>query len=301
MEYKIAATRLTLYAFISSIEMDLRTFITENIVEENVQTLFDETLIARLKSRSGKFEDNVLDLVEYLDFGDCICIINKFKKIFPKSVLFNVEELSEQLNKIVPIRNRVMHSRPLEYEDLPIVIDFVDSINSYKFINWNSTRDIKNKISEDPSSIFGINIPKFNDYTEDKVLHNLPEAEFDDTGFIGRQQERINIKNKLLCSNYPIISLIGDGGIGKTALILRCLYDIIDQIDQPYEAIIWVSLKTKVLNNGEFNNIKNAITNTIDMYKEIISKLDNKTKFENVDEVIGNILEYMKNFKILLV
>ncbi|MGV3025729.1 NB-ARC domain-containing protein [Clostridium thermobutyricum] len=301
MEYKIAATRLTLYAFISSIEMDLRTFITENISEENVQILFDETLIARLKSRSGKFEDNVLDLVEYLDFGDCICIINKFKKIFPKSVLFNVEELSEQLNKIVPIRNRVMNSRPLEYEDLPIVIDFVDSINSYKFINWNSTGDIKNKISEDPSSIFGINIPKFNDYTEDKVLNNLPEAEFDDTGFIGRKEERINIKNKLLCSNYPIISLIGDGGIGKTALVLRCLYDIIDQIDQPYEAIIWVSLKTKVLNNGEFNNIKNAITNTIDMYKEIISKLDNKTKFINVDEVIENILEYMKNFKILLV
>lgn len=305
MDYNVSATRLTLYAFISCIEIDLRNFIIDNISESNQDFIFNQELILKLKDRSRKngsfesFEDDPINLIEYLDFGDCVELLNKFKKIYPKSFQDNIEKLSRKLEETIPIRNRVMHSRPLEYEDLPTITDFVDILQKYDFIKWNQTLEMRDKIREDPSNIFGLKIPKLSDYQEDRVLHNLPGAEFDDTGFIGRKEERIKIKDSLLHSSYPVISIVGDGGVGKTALVLRCLYDIIDEPEQPFEAIIWVSLKTKVLNNGEFVNIKNAINNTLDMYKEISSSLIGGNE-ENVDEIIKNIIEYMENFNILL-
>ena len=84
MEYKITATRLTLYAFISAIEIDLRSFIINNITEDNIKIILDENIILKLKSRSGKsgsFEDDTLSLIDYLDFSDCISLLNKFKKV----------------------------------------------------------------------------------------------------------------------------------------------------------------------------------------------------------------------------
>lgn len=61
-------------------------------------------------------------------------------------------------------------------------------------------------------------------------------------------------------------------------------------------------IKTKTLNNGEFINIKNTITSTLELYEEIKNVLIG----ENIEiletrKVIGEILEYMKEFKTLLV
>ncbi|TWT00151.1 NB-ARC domain-containing protein [Planomicrobium sp. CPCC 101079] len=301
--FNVSATRLTLYAFITAIETDIREFIRENTSGQNKDILFDQNLIEKLKSRAKRhdnFEENLNNLIEYLDFGDCISILNKFKPIFPKSFIKILEKYSAELEKIVPIRNRVMHSRPLEYSDFPIVSDFMDQLKN-DLINWVSTIDIKNKIAKDPSTIFGIKIPEFIDVTDDKILNNLPAAEFDDTGFIGRENDLNMIKKKIL-GNYPVISIIGDGGIGKTALTLKCLYDIIDDANQPFDAIIWISLKTKTLNNGEFVNIKNTISSTLELYQEIKNVLIGKSiTINDSDKIVEEILEYMKEFRTLLV
>lgn len=304
MEYNVSAVRLTMYALISSIEMDLREFIVENLSDTNQSIILDDELINRLKRRSnkiGEFEFDKVNLIGYSDFGDCINLLNKFKKIFPKSYFKDIEKLSEELEKISPIRNRVMHSRPLEYEDFPQINDFICSLNKFDFILWNNTKDTRNKLKNDPSYVFGMTIPKFNDFKEEQIFHNLPYAEFDDTGFIGRQHDRQLIKSKLN-GIYPIISIIGDGGTGKTALALRCLYDIIDDPKAPFDAIIWISLKTKVLNSGEFRNIKNCLTSALDVYKEIGSTIiSDFISDNNPDEIVKEILDYMREFKILLV
>lgn len=300
MNYGISATRLTLYAFISSIEMDLRNFIAQNINEHNEDVLFSFELKNKLKSRGNKFEEDILELTNYLDFGDCICLINGICNLLPTSFKSEMKEIALEIEKLTPIRNRVMHSRPLEIEDFPSVQDFVSNIVKYKVIDWNETFSLKSKIDSDPSSIFNLKIPQIQNFSEDRIHHNLPPAEFDDTGFIGRKDEREKIKNQIISSVYPVISLIGDGGIGKTALTLRCLYDVLDEPNQPYEAIIWVSLKTRVLSNGEFHNVKNAIDDTLKMYteisKELIGILPN-----SLDATMESILEYMSNFNILLV
>ncbi|WP_379969122.1 NB-ARC domain-containing protein [Ectobacillus sp. sgz5001026] len=303
--YNVSATRLTLYAYISAIETDLRGFIKENLNDQNELFLFDNNLVHKLKERAqknGDFkEEEIKALIDYLDFGDCISILNKFKKFIPNSFEKEIKEIGDRLEKITPIRNRVMHSRPLEFTDFPTVATFMETLEETQLIDWISSKDIRNKIKADPSSIFGIKIPEFVDAFDEKVLNNLPASEFDDTGFVGRDKDLDAIKKKIL-GNYPVISIIGDGGVGKTALTLKCLYELIDDPIQPFEAVIWISLKTKTLNNGEFINIKNTITSTFELYKEIKNVLigDNIEILDN-NMVTNEILEYMKEFKTLLV
>lgn len=300
----IPATRLTLYAFISAIETDLRRFISFNTNDIMKESIFDSVLLRRLKDRmkrNNDFDESISNLILYLDFGDCICLINKMKSFFPQKFIKELDDLTSNLEKIIVIRNRVMHSRPLEFEDFPTVCLFLDGISKYSVLDWDNTIDVKEKIKKDPSVIFGIRIPDFSDQIEERIIHNLPPAEFDDTGYIGRDKDIEQIKKKLY-GNYPVISIIGDGGIGKTALLLKCLYDLIDDLKQPYDAIIWVSLKTKVLNNGEFKNIDNTITTTLDIYKEIKDVLIGDVfEDEDIDVLIKNIQEYMSEFHILLV
>src|SRR5690606_12594689 len=63
---------------------------------------------------------------------------------------------------------------------------------------------------------------------QDRVVHNLPVPEFDETGFIGRRQEAKELLRMLFDRRYPVITVLGPGGAGKTALAVKALYDLID-------------------------------------------------------------------------
>lgn len=299
--YNSQAARLTLYAFITSIESDLRDFLSLNINDEVENEILGH-YVEKVEKRVNLEElgsDSLKPIIHFLDFGDLKQILDKIIRKLPNSFKKDLQHLSDRIDVITPIRNRVMHSRPLEFEDFPIVIDFIEEIDRYAFIDFNYTQDTKSKIKADPSYIYGLKLPAI-DHKYDTILNNLPQPEFDDTGFVGRDIDRKKIK-ELILGHYPIISVVGDGGIGKTALVLSCLYDLLDAPDQPYEGIIWVSLKTRTLNNGEFINIKNSITNTIDIYNEINNVLESTVKHKSIEDLINNIIEYMKSFNILLV
>ncbi|EEL83359.1 AAA ATPase [Bacillus cereus AH1271] len=299
--YNSQAARLTLYAFISSIENDLRDFLNLNINKDNETEILSGFLdkVKRRTSPEDLDSTNLKAIVDFLDFGDLKQIIDKIIESLPNSFKKDLQSLSQKIELITPIRNRVMHSRPLQFEDFPTVIDFIETINQYNFINFHTTKETKEKIQSDPSYIYGIKLPNFN-HKYDTILNNLPHPDFDDTGFVGRDTDRKEIK-KLILGHYPVISVVGDGGIGKTALVLNTLYDLLDDPTQPFEGIIWISLKTRTLNNGEFINIKHSITSTVDIYKEIHHVLDSNSQNEDAESLISSIIEYMENFNILLV
>lgn len=302
MNYNAPANRLTLYALISAIEMDLRIFILQNINETNLNLFIDEELDKKITNRAKnnlELDEDIETKVEYLDFGDCISIMNKFTKILPSVFGDEIKVISDDLLHITPIRNRVMHSRPIEFTDLTNVIDFIMEHSKSKIVAFTKTKEMKDQINRDPAIVFSLKIPEFKDNTVDSIYNNLPPVEFDDTGFIGRNKDIDIIKNKIL-GNHNVISVIGDGGIGKTALVLKCMYDMIDNNQKEFDAIIWVSLKTRTLSNGEFKNIKHSISSALGMYEEIENILTGYSS-ESEDQIIENIIEYMKEFKVLLV
>lgn len=204
--------------------------------------------------------------------------------------------LNGELSKIIPVRNNVMHPRPLGALDFYLVKGIFDQIDSIiTSLSWKNIDLIRKKIKESPESL---RLPPSNVKKSNRIIENIPiTVDFEDTNFVGRKAEIGAIKEKLNKNNVHILSIIGDGGIGKTAIAIKVLYDMLDDPKCKFELILWSSLKTNELNNYEFKEIKDAIGTTADMYSAL-------SKFVGNDDV-SNTEEYLislaREFNMLLV
>lgn len=303
---KLTEIRLTLAAFIYSIELDLKQLITTYIASNftDLSFLGDNEYVEKIKFRFLKdfpginVEENILQVVDYIDFQDSYTIILKNKNFVPSLIIEDLKKVTPKLNEIVPIRNRVMHTRPLLVGDFSEVYIFINEIEELRNITWSTTLETKRKIEEDPSYVLTLSIPSFR-FQSEEPEHNLPLPDFDETGFIGRKKDIEDIK-RLILGNNRVVSIIGDGGIGKTALALKVAYDIVDlKDDNPFDLIIWISAKTTMLTSKGIKEIENSLKDyagVIEGISEFIS-IDKKTSNEKLNEI----LEYLDVFDILLI
>lgn len=286
LNYKLR--RNILFEFISSIELDMRYYLEQNNVDFNI---FSEKIDERIKKYDGSSLDSRID---FLDFSDYVELLNNcFKETTSNSK--NYRDLINELKKIIPIRNRVMHSRPLLADDENIVLSFINkSKNYHSIINLRHLEASVDLIDKNPNIFFEKN-PNFDRlYIQNSVENNLPFTDYDDTGFIGREEKKKEIKKRLY-GRYPVITIIGDGGIGKTSTVLSLLYDLIDEEDFPFEKVLWTSLKTKTLADGEFKQLKSSIKSFDDCIKN--NDILNKESVNGIDDL----LFYMGAFKTLLI
>ena len=280
-----------LFCLLSNIETDLRKSII-NIDYLEVDTSILERLSERYKSDKNSITDDLILLIDYADLGDYIQILNSNSSKFIDTKLLN--KLTKEIEKIIPTRNRIMHIRPLEPNDDELIISFVTKLNSYSsIINFSETISEYKKIKENPDYLLSI-VPSMVIKEKQNIKHNLPMVDYDDTGFVGRIKDKEELKKKIT-GPYPVISVIGVGGIGKTSLVLSCLYDMLDE-EIKFDTIIWITLKTKGLYNGDFKEIKNVILNLDDNFKQLNKNFEN----DNLSNV-QDILSYMEYNKTLLV
>ena len=280
-----------LFCLLSNIETDLRKSII-CIEGLEVESSILERLSERYNSDKNSNTDELTLLIDYADLGDYIQILNSNRSKFIDTKLLN--KLTKEIEKIIPTRNRIMHIRPLEPNDDELIINFVTKLNKYSsLIDFSETISEYTKIKENPNYLLSI-VPSIAIKEKQNIMHNLPMVDYDDTGFVGRSKDKDELKKKIN-GPYPVISVIGVGGIGKTSLVLSCLYDMLDE-DIKFDTIIWITLKTKGLYNGDFKEIKNVILNLDDNFKQLNKDFDN----DNLSNV-RDILSYMENNKTLLV
>lgn len=304
------ATRNTCFALISAIEDDFRTLIialsaTDQSEREILPTDVKENALRRRATdlRMDSISSNVSerDLLPYIDFADIAKILES--KISPRAESHKewLTATARRLLLLTATRNRVCHTRPLEAEDLPSLVDFARSITSaatpFPFSNVLQTSD---RLSQEPGFVLTLQIPQFWG-EKSRIHHNLPIPEFDDTGFLGRQTDRLNVL-RLLKSHYPVVTIVGEGGVGKTALALRCLYDLADDPLIPYDAIVWTSLKTSALTQAGVKQLTGTITSTLGLLSEVAKQLGvsdeaRKTEADYIDEIA----EYFDLYRILVV
>jgi len=299
----LVATRNTCFAIISAIESDFRSlFIALGDPVDLLPLDVRESaarrrkLDVRLEGDSAVVSD--VDLLPYIDFADVAKITESKIASRHETQRTWLVDAARRLVALAPARNRVCHSRPLEMEDLPGLVDFSDHLLSqgcpFPFLSLSQVRE---RLGEEPGFVFTLQIPSY--WTERaKIHHNLPIPEFDETGFVGRQADRMQVL-KLLKSHYPVVTIVGEGGIGKTALALRCLYDVLDAPDG-FDAIIWVSLKSTTLTAAGVRQLNGAITSTLGLLSEVAKQLGATVSSRSEDEYIDEIIEYLGLYKILI-
>ena len=288
------STRIELFAICTSIEIDIKTFIMSSSDSIDFTQGMKDKAYDRKKGIDISKDEDVLDQLDLKDYIELITT-NPYKYGINND---KGKILEKYFEKIIPVRNRVMHTKPLEIGDRALLIEVIEKIHEdLKWISWNEVLETKRKLEDNPSELLTHFYEAKAEYNP-KVYNNLPEPEFDDTGYIGRIREQKEIKELILnLEKNQIITIVGNGGVGKTAIVVKTLYDLVDDPQCPYECIIWITLKTKTLSNGEFVQIENCIKNVPDLYKAskdvIITNSDNPSK--------DMLIQFMDDFKVLLV
>lgn len=289
MNESIMAKKSEMYEMIMAIEADFIYSLYNKLVLEDVPDA-----IAVLSKYTDE-RDPFLSLLRGLDFQAYIGICNANVCKLELSIA-QKDFINKDFAKIIPIRNNVMHPRPLGMFDYPILKETFSLIDKILYsMEWTNVKKTRKKIVEHPEELIS---PPLNLKKSDTIIENLPAiVDYEETSFIGRRKEIGEIKEKLNKSNVHILSIIGDGGIGKTAIVLKLLYDLLDDPDCKWELIMWTSLKTNELNKYEFSEIKNSLKTTSEMYATL-AEFVGASHTENVQEYI---IELSKRFRTLFI
>src|SRR5882724_5491895 len=293
-----SASRLTLYAVISAIEDDLRKAVLFHLgAEGDAKAILGEALYAysleRFQKDQGSAASPLLEeLLPYIDFADSYQILNSHASNLPKPASLFLSRSVARLERLTAVRNRVAHGRPLLFDDFARTLDTTQEFIGNGALSWDSLRATLARLKSEPSFVLNLSIPDYRDSSK----NNLPIPDFDETGFIGRREEVEEVK-KLCLGPYPVVTVVGEGGLGKTALALKVAYDILDLHERPFESVVWSSSKTNQLTGHEITKIQNAISDSLGLFQSVADKLAGSSAGEPIDEVLG----YLKQFRILLV
>lgn len=277
-----------LYHMIISIESDLVEYLTD-FVEQND---FTDKMIETIEKRNPNAL-TIRNSLQQLSFGDFIELINICKT--KNGLTINeLDFINKQCSSsIVQIRNRVMHPKPLEFSDYAIVENLFNKIDLYIHnIAWYNVLQARKDLQNNLESI--LSESKLERKFE--ILTNLPELNCEEIEFVGRKEEVGTIKKYLLNDRFNIVSIVASGGYGKTAITLKVLHDLINDKKLPYELLIWVSFKTKQLDNTSFVEIENACTNIASINTFLYDFLG-----KNDGDIKTELINLAQSFKTLLV
>ena len=301
--------RTKCYAILDGLERSLSENITRNF-EINASGFFTEDeqqrALRRIREDIGDATLQIDDvdqeeILQYLDLGDLLGILNRHassvKNLSPEDVKRATAKVNE--SGALSIRKRVMHPvRPLELDDFPKLSQLATEIQKVApSLIWSPLAISLKRISKGDLVLDAV-IPTY--WAEEPpIIHNLPPAEFDETGFIGRRKERKDLK-KLLNSEHRVITVVGEGGIGKTALSLRACNDLLEENSGLFDRIVWVSLKTRYLTPEGIRDIQNTVDSVgylIQTIAQIFTSEGSNQEQQGWDRVI----EQMRQTKTLLV
>lgn len=307
MTSRTFATRMTCFSMISAIETDLRNLICK--MDSILTVHVPDDVLKNAKSRfEGHFkehfrqDDGLSNLIEFSDFSDLAKVLSKNKGTQSLISLDQTKQIVSGLESLIQIRNRICHSRPLEYNDINDLTDFAVDLQKLGERHWWGSISEALENLNNPSFALSLQIPSYWKSTDSNVFNNLPLPEFDDTGFLGRKEERNSVSD-LINSHTRVITLVGEGGVGKTALALRCLYDALElsegSSNSKFDMIIWVTLKADRLTASGVIQLRDAIVSTLGLYQDI-GKTLGVSSDSSLDEILEEISIYMNEFKILL-
>ncbi len=104
------------------------------------------------------------------------------------------------------------------------------------------------------------------DNNEIKIFHNLPQPNYGK--FIPRLKDMTNVMLGLK-SRYPLITIEGFAGVGKTSLALETAYICLGKVESPipdppiYDYVVWISAVNKPEQKQWLNEVVNEVLNTI--------------------------------------
>ncbi|MXG89740.1 NB-ARC domain-containing protein [Nocardioides flavescens] len=297
----VSVSSRTAYVLLASIEDEFRAISDRFLGDQAPRDVLDVALYDRAAERrlrdglSGEPEA-LAQLLPYLDFQDSYQLASSAGEALPEDLRSGLRAISKGVGRITSVRNRVAHNRPLEVDDLPTIVDFAATLASIDGWDWTFVVQTQQELASDPGYIFRVSAQLIVD-PDTSVPNNLPSPDFDETSLLGRKEERRQIL-RALRGAWPVISILGDGGIGKTALALQVCYDLVAMESCPFEVIVWVTAKNAQLTSTEIVRIESAVEDSLGLFASATEALGGTG---NSAEAINELLDVLDIFPTLLV
>jgi cold shock CspA family protein len=291
----LSLTRARALVLITATEEDLRRYITEWVIphSDDPHAVFG-VLASSLEQRAIKDRADASDpyvWVDYLDYADTYQILNQNSSLLPGEVSDSLRALTPRLEIVTRVRNRLAHSRRFDVDDLDAVEQLsAAALNSP--LRMPRLKAAADRMATDPT---------WNSHEDSwapsaaSMPNNVPPPEFEETGLIGRQRESAELLAALRKRHKHVITLVGEGGVGKTALAVQCLSVLVEDPDAEYAAVVWVSLKQHRLTPSGIELISGASTDLPEVIRAIAVVFEMPT-----DATMPEVMEAVQGLPVLI-
>jgi tetratricopeptide (TPR) repeat protein len=279
-----------------------------NINNEDVNTLIDYEydkipyLLYEIFNMKNQYKIVFVETVSKPDDSEINISVQNYTSEIIKAEIIRIdndEELYSNGFYYIENNNWMPLSPFLVFRDNHIMIySGVDnkSYPTYCYLEQSKYISIKNleyafkQLVENDIDLININDLKINLKSENGIYHNLPEPVY--KNFIGRIDSLDKIDKAIKNRRIFLLSISGIGGVGKTAIIIKKAYDLLN--DKTFEFIIWVSAKKTYLTSKGVIEEEQKFTSLLQLL-DVILRIsgfteDLQTSYLAKKEIVLNIL-----------
>lgn len=282
------------YTIISRFEEAFRCLLVNKlpIIFGSYQEGIPQGVIDKAKDRTSKthWEDasDFLEDIEFPDLKDIVSYNNLYKKIFPESEL--TKDLFDHImDELYYLRCKIAHIRGyFNSLDLDKLLEnskkVADCLGQYgkEFLNFT-------KILEEHPGKVVIPMPlEFScDYFKASgIPNNVPTPDYEyEGGFVGREADIKKVISLLEADRYPVVTISGAGGVGKTALAQRIIQKILEHQKIIFDGIVWLSAKETQLSYLGIEDVEPTVKN----YEQLLDTISETLGFGVLDSSKDNI------------
>ena len=282
------------YTVISRLEMLLRGEVSKAIMicfSDNWEDEVPQGIQSKFMERSGSESlvnsniEEVLDETDFPDIFDLLAYKKNYQKYFPSLV---ISELKKLVDRVYPLRCQIAHVKSsFSQMDFELLLELSEEICRILKIKDDDFDNLLQKITE-PNQNLVVKTPVsfVSNFSSDEFcLNNLPDSDYaPDGGFIGRAKDQKRLM-KLIKNNLDrIVTIIGAGGVGKSALAHKICDYFIYQERTFFDSVIWVSSKEEYLTASGIEKVEPSFHNYETLLDSIIEIYGLSMKGASIDE-----------------
>lgn len=291
------------YTIISRFEENFRDFLESGLTIKypNYLEHIPQGIMTKANERNNNLTyENPSDFFENIDFPD-LKEISLFKDHYSEILksFTDKNDFSKAMDELYLLRCKIAHIKGyFTSVDLDKLVEHTDLIS--KGLQFTSFNELLDKIKTDPSSVI-IKIPS--DFVEDfldtsGLINNLPIPDYEyEGGFVGREEDRKKIIQLIKSEKFPVVTLTGSGGVGKTALALKVIQDLTENPENKFfDAIVWLSAKENKLSDLGIEDIEPSLKSYDELLDTIIDLFGFRSELTSTDttakeKLVNSIIE----------
>lgn len=271
------------YTVIARLEKILREKCIEKlgIIADELEVIVPKGVLIAAQKRENEIVnlETLMENIDFIHIKEILMYRDNYSYVMDISKL-SKSVFEELMQSLYDLRIKIAHIRSyFTNTDLTNLIDESKKINHGMIVPDEALDEFIDNLLEAPQELVTkVPIEFYEDEYATNIINNLPIADYEyEGGFVGRTDDEEKIIKMLKSNTHRVITIAGAGGVGKSALTLKIVSDIIRDNIIEYDFIVWVSAKENKLSYLGIEDLEPTLKN----YDELLDTILNVVGFDS--------------------